>query len=398
MWLLIVTTVLPRGSAGGAEIVSESVIEILRQTGKEVRVLGYQRPGNDSALRDGEICVGRRPVETSSAGARALKWLVSAITHGRPYSVTKYRSRAVIREVRRALEDQPAIVFVDHAQMHFVLNEPRRSGPPVVLIAHNAEGQNYARLSAASDSALWRWLHRREARLLGEIEAELARPTRQVWTLTEADAEVFRGLADDVDVRPLEVPAAILDPPSAQPTFDIGLIGSWTWRPNALGLEWFMDEVLPRLPDRLRIDVAGRGADWVRTRHPGVNLRGPVPDAARFLAEARVVAVPATTGGGVQVKTLDAIASGVSVVATPVAARGLGQLPRSVEVAAHPAEFAAALGRAVADAKRSRPDPEAISWSQARRQRFRAAVTSNCQELMDGHDDHLGTIPAGSAD
>lgn len=380
MRLLFLTTVLPAAGRSGGEIVSQSVIDALVQGGHEVRVLGYRRPGDDFAGR-GDACVGQRPIETSGAGLRPAVWMASALARRTPYSTAKYRSRAYRSAVRREHNLQPAAVFVDHAQAHFALDSIRASSRPLVFIAHNAEAEGYARLATAADRRVARWIHRREARLIREVEVELARRARQIWTLTEADAAYFRSLQPGADVRALEVSSRMVAPPTEAPTCDIGLIGSWSWRANAVGLEWFAAEVVPRLPDQVRIEVAGRGAQWLRDRHPNLVVHGVVPDARSFLARSRVVAVPALAGGGVQIKTLDAIAAGVPVVTTPVGVRGLGELPRSTVVVEDAADFALQLSQLAADGDRQRPDPDAIAWSSGRRARFRDSVATWTQDV-----------------
>ena len=86
--------------------------------------------------------------------------------------------------------------------------------------------------------------------------------------------------------------------------------------------------------------------------------------------------MPAVGGTGVQLKTLDAIASGARVVASPAAVRGLGDLPGSVDVAGTPKEFASALGRLAAAPESTEPSREGIEWSRERRERFRTAVAA----------------------
>jgi hypothetical protein len=49
------------------------------------------------------------------------------------------------------------------------------------------------------------------------------------------------------------------------------------------------------------------------------------------MAQAKVVAIPTLSGGGIQIKTLDAIASGSAIVATPVALRGISDPPATVQ-------------------------------------------------------------------
>jgi hypothetical protein len=110
-----------------------------------------------------------------------------------------------------------------------------------------------------------------------------------------------------------------------------------------------------------------------------------VPDAQAFLRRARVVAVPSTRGAGIQIKTLDAIASGSAVVATPLALRGIEDPPRSLSVAATAAEFADRI-HSLVDTDYDEADSDSAIWSEARGARF-------VEDLADALSD-LGVQPA----
>jgi hypothetical protein len=382
--VLVLTTVVPGERRGGGEIVSQDIVDALVAAGREVRVVGYLRPDAAGPAAPGVVCAGRRPIETSAARTRALAWAARALATRDPYSVAKYDSRAYRRIAREALAGGVDAVVADHAQVHFAL---RAAGPlpaPLVFVAHNAEARVYADAADAARGPARRRVWGRESRLMGACESDLAARARQVWTLTGDDASYFRDLCPSADVRTLDVgvrPPADDLRGSAAPRCDVALIGTWTWRANRLGLEWFADQVVPLLGG-LTVEVAGAGCDWLRGRFANVAVRGRVADAHAFLAGARAVAVPAVAGSGVQVKTLDAIASGAAVVATSTAVRGLGDLPASVAVADGAERFADELRRATAgggDALRA----AGVGWSAARRARFDAAIAGWIDELTE---------------
>jgi hypothetical protein len=163
------------------------------------------------------------------------------------------------------------------------------------------------------------------------------------------------------------VPAAPV-PPGRR---GVALIGNWTWEPNAVGLRWFAAEVVPHLDPSLPIDVAGAGGEHALGDARGrLRVHGRVPDADLFLASARVVAVPAQAGGGIQVKTLDAIAAGAWIAATPMGVRGLDGLPPSVRVEDDPAGFAAAIMELARRQESAAPSQAGIDWARRRAERF----------------------------
>jgi hypothetical protein len=370
--LLFLTTALPSARRTGGEVVSDSVVRALRADGHDVLVVGYARPGGDAAA--GEICVGRRPIETAEAGPRAGLWLARALITRAPYSSAKYRSGAYVAAAEELLGDGAEAVVVDHPQVHFAAEGPAGARAPLVFLAHNAEGPLYRDLAAAKRGAARR-LYAREAALIEPIEARLARRARQVWTLTEADAAHVASLAPQAEVHTLEAAPSLAPPTTpAPPEYDVALLGTWTWDANRAGLDWFLGEVLPLLGDELTVTVGGAGSEALSARHPRLAGVGVVPDAGDFLGRARVVAIPSLAGGGTQVKTLDAIAAGVGVVASPLAVRGLGDLPGAVAVADTAERFASALRRLAREVDRPRAAEDAAAWAAARRARLDEAV------------------------
>jgi hypothetical protein len=162
--------------------------------------------------------------------------------------------------------------------------------------------------------------------------------------------------------------------PPALKRCDVALMGTWTWDVTRAALEWFLERVHPHLPGSLTVEVAGRGGAWIDGTYPGVRYCGFVPDPLGFLAGARVVAVPAVGGAGVQVKTLDAIASGARVVASPTAVRGLESPPSSVHLAGTAEEFAREIARLATAPESLTPSREGLEWTRMRRERFAADI------------------------
>ncbi len=88
------------------------------------------------------------------------------------------------------------------------------------------------------------------------------------------------------------------------------------------------------------------------------------------------IAIPSISGGGVQIKTLAAIASGSSIVATPFALRGISNYPSCVRVADRPEDFASNLVELLASPLVQESCQEAIVWSQKRREQFVSDVAN----------------------
>ncbi|MFZ1680092.1 MAG: glycosyltransferase family 4 protein, partial [Rhizobiaceae bacterium] len=124
---------------------------------------------------------------------------------------------------------------------------------------------------------------------------------------------------------------------------DAGLIGTWTWQPNRIGLEWFLGEVVPRLPAGFTIRIAGAMPKDLAAPTPAIEFVGRVGDADDFLRQAAVVPLVSTAGSGVQLKTIEAFEAGYPVVATSRSLRGISFRPDNCVIADDPAEFAEEL-------------------------------------------------------
>lgn len=360
---------MPSGRRSGGEVVSQAFIDAMTDAGHDVTVVGWVPPGFKLPDRPGPeriVPAGTRHIETVTAPrSDKAAWLASAFARRLPYSAAKYRSRSYLQ----AAAGDADVTLVDHAQVGWAAP----AGGRVIYVAHNAEHALYGEAGRARSGLAARVL-RREARLIGQIERDLVERADWVWALTADDAEALRAFgARQVTVFDVPGRARSAAPPASGPREGIRLIGNWTWGPNTSGLRWFAEQVVPLLPQAIPVVVAGAGADWLRAQER-IRYEGRVDDADAFLDGARVVAVPGLAGSGIQVKTLDAIAAGAWIVATPTAMRGIDDAPASVAVAPDPAGFARELERLVAGPQTTEPSHESLEWSARRREAFAAQV------------------------
>ena len=293
-----------------------------------------------------------------------------------PYSSAKYYSHKYINKVKEliALQQFDAVI-IDHAQLGWLARivAPKHR---LIVNTHNIEHQIYLNYVKGDGNPLLKIIYKREAFLIKKMEDDLAQIAQEVWTLTSKDCQYFSEVKSTGKVRFFAIPSSIEAEVKVKiiKNFDVGLIGSWTWKANAEGLMWFFEQVYPLLPQEISIRVAGKGADWLLNKYPNVKYCGFVPDAQEFMTEAKVVAIPSISGAGIQIKTLDAIASGATIIATPFALRGLTDYPSCVQQAATPQEFSDRIRELVNLTPANNSSQEAIVWSKNRQQQFIADV------------------------
>ena len=253
-----------------------------------------------------------------------------------------------VRDLRRQIARlQAAAVGQDHRAFDGVFDDL-----PAVLVAHNVEYRS-AEENAAAAQGFQRVVYTREARALKDMEAKLCAKARFVFTLAEED-RVALGVASDDRSAVLPLVTRPKPPALAGRTIacDAALIGTWTWQPNRIGLDWFLGSVVPHLPPAFSIRIAGHMPADVTSTHPGVAFVGRVPDAEQFVRTAAVVPLISQAGTGVQLKTIETFELGLPSVATRRSLRGIDFLPPNCVVEDDPKAFAAAL---VAAARERRP-------------------------------------------
>lgn len=384
MKILFLTTILLSKKRNGSEVATQCFIDAFRANGHQVSVVGYLRKGDSIEHTDPDIVVvSERYTETKTAKFYTLYWILWSFFKQLPYSSVKYYSNNYIRTVKKLLLSQNYdVAVIDHPQL-FWLKNLIESIDKKITISHNLEHELYQETARKTNSFLLKSIYRREALLIKSQEDRLVTRVNQVWTVTENDAKYFSSLAGAARAIAFTLPPAsekLLDKPLSK-NFDIGLLGSWTWRANEEALQWFLESIYPKIPNSLSIHIAGKGADWLTGKYQNVHYRGIVPDAQEFMAQAKVVAIPTLSGGGIQIKTLDAIASGSLIVATPVAVRGIFDPPQTVQVAEQPEDFAKLLVSAIASPDVPQAFKEARNWYNARRDKFISDVACAINEL-----------------
>jgi glycosyltransferase involved in cell wall biosynthesis len=151
-----------------------------------------------------------------------------------------------------------------------------------------------------------------------------------VLSVSEADALKLRGRRADPRVIPNGVDAAAIPfrEPGEAPGRTLLFMGPLDYRPNADAVRFLVSRVFPairrRVPDA-RLRLIGRGTD--RIRGDGVDALGYVPDVGEELRRADALLVPMRMGSGTRLKVLEAMASGVPVVSTPLGTSGIDAEP-----------------------------------------------------------------------
>ncbi len=352
-------------------------------------------------------------VPFAPAAKRSVRFyldLLANLGSSLPYAVARYRSRELSRQLVTLCKARDIdVVVCDFLAPS--LNVPEGLDCPVVLFQHNVEAMIWERHAAVARNPLKRaYMRSQWRRMLSHEGAECARFDR-VIAVSPEDARVFSEQFRIPDVS--HVPTGVdttyfrLSDSATQHPHEIVFTGSMDWMPNEDAIDWFVQEILPRIRATVptaRLTIVGRrpppSIRALAATDAGITVTGSVPDVRPYLERAAVFVVPIRIGGGTRLKIFEAMSMERPVVSTTIGAEGLPVRDGiDILLADEPARFAdavvtlllnperaSAIGRAAADEVRAE-----YGWD-----RVAAHFADICKSVVTTQD-HSSTHSAESA-
>lgn len=180
------------------------------------------------------------------------------------------------------------------------------------------------------DHALGFWL-RQEGHASDLFISDFGKRFQQIFVASTRERRLLGlrhpGLSFDVARNAVEIPRRSSPLDGAD---DCLFVGTLSYPPNLNGVIWFVEKVFPRLQARKawkgNLLIVGDNAPPAilsLSRHPRINLLGPVRELGAVYKRAAIAIAPMRAGGGTRLKVLEAAAHNVASVATHAAAEGL---------------------------------------------------------------------------
>ena len=192
---------------------------------------------------------------------------------------------------------------------------------------------------ADKKSGPMRWVYRREARMLFDVERRITREFDASTFVSAAEAELFKQLAPEcadkvfgfsngVDTDTFSPHQNFISPYTANEDVLV-FTGAMDYWANVDAVSWFAREVWPsvqRAFPRARFYIVGsRPSADVRElgKQAGIVVTGSVPDTRPYIAYAKMALAPLRIARGIQNKVLEAMAMAKPTVVTAQALEGI---------------------------------------------------------------------------
>lgn len=266
----------------------------------------------------------------------SAKTVFQALVKGLPVSVSKYRSRAMAKEIVRVIDEQKIdLVHFDHIHMGQYLDLV--PGIPAIIDEHNVECLILKRLADNTRSLVKKLALKREYQKMAKLEVRLCSRASKVLFVSEEDRQNYGKLGGNLKntaVIPNGVDVEYFRPhvpTSTRPTEDsLVFTGSMDWVPNSDAVAWFCQEILPLIwqkkPEVIFYVVGKNPPDNIKKLglvDKRVVVTGGVPDVRPYVERSKVFVVPLRIGGGTRLKILESLSMEKAVVSTTIGAEGI---------------------------------------------------------------------------
>jgi len=260
---------------------------------------------------------------------------------GRPDAVEEFDSDAFRAALQQSVRKwRPAVAQLEFTQLAQYAADcaPART----ILVEHDITFDLYQQLHRLDNNwdlrhqvPLWR---RFETDAWWRVDQVVVMSPRDQAMVTDAPAVI---LPNGVDLERFHNSGR--DPDSRRLLF----IGSFAHLPNRLAVEFFLNQVWRRLHDVVLHVIAGSHHErWklaADLAQPGIELEGFVSDVRPAYERATLVIAPLVASAGTNIKILEAMAMGKTIVSTSAGVHGLDLSPGADFILANTAEDMASV-------------------------------------------------------
>ncbi len=248
-----------------------------------------------------------------------------------PIVVERYRSVELGNLFKdKITEYSPDIVHFDLLTLAW-LRKFVPQDTPTVLNEHNVESNLVFQKAAIEKSPIMKIVLNREARLLELFERHACQSIQNVITCSDDDlADIEKFGSNNVHCIPNAMDISEIKYSSELPkSKKVLFLGGMAWYPNRLGMQWFLDDVMPlivKLDDGVLLQVVGNpkpNLSVPATVSKNVEILGFVDDLNSVMNEARVFIVPLHVGSGTRLKVIEGMAYGKCIVSTKKGSEGI---------------------------------------------------------------------------
>ncbi len=253
----------------------------------------------------------------------------------------------ILRELSRQSFD------LIHAETFYIMQNIPETTIPLVLAEHNIEYLVYKRY-AANFSALARPLLEIDILKIKKYEEACWKRATKLVAVSQVDKEIMgrqdvQIVPNGVDLKKFQISNIKFQMSNKEKR--VLFIGDFQWLQNKDAVKWILKDIWPTLNSELRTQNLEQNIKlWIVGKNIPSSIKKLTHDQSvifdenapketeKIYQQADVLLAPIRVGGGTQYKILEAMASGVPVITTPLGIAGLEVKPQKEVLVANSVE------------------------------------------------------------
>jgi sugar transferase (PEP-CTERM/EpsH1 system associated) len=254
--------------------------------------------------------------------------LFRTILGTKPLQVHYFYRKSIHRKIKAIIaESKPAHIYCQLIRVsEYVKNEHL---VPKTLDYMDALSKGMER-RIQTESWYKKWFYRLESKRLKHYERRIFDYFEHKTIISKQDRNlIYHPDNQDIVVVPNGIDESFFETLSIEKDYDLLFTGNFSYAPNIEAAIYLAEEILPRLhkkgiPCKLLLSGASPSKRVLELQSQHITVTGWVDDIRTSYQRSRIFVAPLFIGTGLQNKLLEAMASGLPCITTPLSNNALG--------------------------------------------------------------------------
>lgn len=281
-------------------------------------------------------------IDTNLKFTHALRALIK----NQSYNISRFYDKFLSKQIINLIEKEK--IDVVHIESLFGMPYARdiktKTKAKIVLRSHNIEHLLWEQKAKHENNPIKKIYLKILVHQLRKFELQSFAMADGIISISNIDSEFIKQA--NIHTPLITIPVGIPQKQFIENTSNkIYHIGAMDWQPNISGLNWFLNDVWPKVlkknPDAT-LHIAGKNLQVnYYKNYKNVIAYGEVKDAEEFAKDKGIMIIPVKQASGIRIKLAEAMMMSKAVVSTSIGASGVENLsPNEIAIADDAENFA----------------------------------------------------------